>query len=77
MPKLVKGDPSKFCHIHSVAKDQEIEGGPLKTSKCIEKSLTMLKKALRGTVKSDPVLYNLIKKGTTFIVQFCGTDGPI
>ena len=35
------------------------------------------KKIEKGTLQSRPVLYVTLKKGTTFIFQFFGPNGPI
>ena len=53
MPKNVKGDPSGFINIHSVAKYQKTRrGDPLGTKKISKKSRTVPKKTQRG----DPIV---------------------
>ena len=39
VPKNVKGGPSGFINIHSIAKYQKLEGGPLGTSKKFRKKI--------------------------------------
>ena len=79
LPKNVKGDPSGFCNIQSVAKYQKNEWGPdpLETLKTFEKKLhSVEKKSKRGIlVSSGLVCY--AEKRKTIMVQFPGSDGTI
>ena len=57
--KIERGDPLGFFNIHSVAKQQKIEGGPFGEKIFRNKSLTMPKKTERGDplVSSGMVCY--------------------
>ena len=73
MPKKTeREDPLGFFNIHSVAKLQNIEGGPFRGEFFFEKSRTVLKKSKGGTFWSRPVLYVTRE---TFLVQFLGPTG--
>ena len=51
MPKIVKGGPFGFFNIHSVAKSQKNEGGPLETLVNFgKKSHSAEKKSKGGTI---------------------------
>ena len=58
MPKKTeRGDPLGFSNIHSVAKQQKIEGGPFGEKSFRKKSLAVPKKIGRGTLWSHRVWY--------------------
>ena len=69
--KTERGDPLGFCNIHSVAKQQKIEGGPFGEKNFPKKSLAVPKKNWKGGPFGLPG-YGMVRGKTekTFLVQF-------
>ena len=78
MPKKTeRGDPLGFSNIHSDAKHQKIEGGPL-GEKRFSKKVSQCQKKLKGG-PFGLARYGLLrgKTGKTFLVQLAKPNGAI
>ena len=75
--KTVRGDPLGFSNIHSVAKQQKIEGGTL-WGKIFGKKVSQCRKKLERGLFGLAV-YSMLrgKTGKTFLVQFARPNSAI
>ena len=75
--KTERGNTLGFSNIHSVAKQQKIEGGPFEEKKSRKKSLAVPKKLEAGPFGFAG--YGMLrgKTGKTFLVQFARPNSAI
>ena len=78
MPKKTEGDPLGFSNIHSVAKQQKIEGDPLRKKYFPEKKSRSAEKNWKGG-PFGLAGYGILrgKTGKIFLVQFARPNSVI
>ena len=76
--KTERGDPFGFFNIHSVGKQQKIEGGPFGENFFSEKKVSQCRKKLKGGL-FGLARYGMLrgKTGKTFLVQFARPNDAI